>query len=76
MLILLIPLLIPLLFLLGIIFFIRRSLVAGAIFVFAAVFLNLFTQTFPFHPSYFVKTSQIKERQISILSYNIKVSIR
>lgn len=72
MLILLIPILIPLLFLLGIIFLIRRSLVAGAIFLFAAILINLYSQTFPFHPSYFVKTSQNNERQISILSYNIK----
>ena len=72
MLILLIPIIIPVLFLLGIIFLIRRSLVTSAIFVFAAILLNLYTQTFSFHPSYFVKTTQNNKCQIKILSYNIK----
>ena len=72
MLILLIPILIPFLFLLSILFFIRRSLIASAIFLFAAIILNYYTQTFPIHPSYFFNTPQKKDNNIRILSYNIK----
>ena len=72
MLILFVPILIPSLLLLSIFFFIRRSLIAGAIFLFAAILLNYYTQTIPFHPSYFYSSSEKKENQIRILSYNIK----
>ena len=72
MLILLVPILIPFLFLLSILFLIRRSLIAGAIFLFAAIILNYYTQTFPVHPSYFFNTPQKKYNNIRILSYNIK----
>lgn len=72
MLILLVPIIIPLFLLLSVLFFIRRSLIAGAIFFFAAIILNYYTQTFPLHPSYFYTTSEKKENQIRILSYNIK----
>lgn len=72
MFILFFPLLIPILFLFSIFYFIRRSLIAGAIFFFAATILNYYTQTFPLHPSYFYTTSEKKENKIRILSYNIK----
>ena len=72
MLILLFPIIIPLFLLLSVLFFIRRSLIAGAIFFFATIILNYYTQTFPFHPSYYYTTSKKIENQIRILSYNIK----
>ena len=72
MLILLVPLLIPSLILISIILFIRRSLIAGAIFILTAILLNCITQTIPLHPSYFYNSSEKKENQIRILSYNIK----
>lgn len=72
MLILFVPIFIPSFLLLSVLFFIRRSLIAGAIFFFAATILNYYTQTFPLHPSYFFTTSEKKENQIRILSYNIQ----
>lgn len=72
MFILLIPIIIISFILLSILFFIRRSLIAGAIFLFAAIILNYYTQTFPVHPSYFFNTPQKKDNNIRILSYNIK----
>ena len=72
MLILLVPIIIILFILVSIFFFIRRSLIAGAIFLFVAVIINYYTQTFPFHPSYFYTSSGKKDNQIRILSYNIK----
>ena len=72
MLILLVPILIVSFILASIIFFIRRSLIAGAVFLFVAILLNYYTQTFPFHPSYFFNNSQKKDNNIRILSYNIK----
>ena len=70
--ILLIPIIIVFFILVSILFFIRRSLIAGAIFLFAAIILNYYTQTFPFHPSYYLNKPQKKENNIKILSYNIK----
>lgn len=72
MFILLIPIIISSFILLSILFFIRRSLIAGAVFLFAAIFLNYYTQTFPINPSYFFNSPQKKENNIRILSYNIK----
>lgn len=68
----LIPILIPSLLFLSIILIIRRSLITGAIFLFVAIILNYYTQTFPIHPSYFFNTPQKKDNNIRILSYNIK----
>ena len=72
MLILITPTLIILFLLLGILLFFRRSLLAGAIFLFASVLLNQYTQTFPLHPSYFFHSSSREHNQIRLLSYNIK----
>ena len=72
MFILLVPILIISFILISIIFFIRRSLIAGAIFLFVAIILNFYTQTIPIHPSYYFNTTQKKENSIRILSYNIK----
>ena len=72
MFILLIPIIIASFIILSILFFIRRSLIAGAIFLFAAILLNYFTQTFPLNSSYFYTSSSKKNNQIRILSYNIK----
>ena len=72
MFILLIPIIIASFIILSILFFIRRSLIAGAIFLFAAILLNYFTQTFPLNSSYFYTSSSKKKNQIRILSYNIK----
>lgn len=75
MLILLIPIIILLLLVLSIISFIRRSLIAGAIFLIAAIGINFYTETFPLHLSYFYnKMPHQKEdvNQIRILTYNIK----
>ncbi len=75
MLILLVPLIILLLFILSIISFIRRSLIAGAIFLIVAISINIYTESIPLHISYFTnKISQKKENkeQIRILTYNIK----
>lgn len=72
MLILLFPIIIFLFILVSIFFFIRRSLIAGAIFLFVAVIINYYTQTFPLHPSYFYTSYDKKDNQIRILSYNIK----
>lgn len=72
MLILLVPILIVSFILTSILFFFRRSLIAGAVFLFAALILNYYTQTFPVNPSYFFNTPQKKENNIRILSYNIK----
>lgn len=72
MFILLVPFLIILLFILSILFFIRRSLKAGAFFLFASLLFNYCTQTIPFHPSFLFNSFEKKENQIRILSYNIK----
>lgn len=72
MLIIFIPILIPFLLILSIFFLIRRSLIVGAIFFIITILLNYYTQTIPFHPSYFFTSSEKKENQIRILSYNIK----
>ena len=72
MLILFVPIIIILFILVSIFFFIRRSLIAGAIFLFAAFITNYYTQTLPLHPSYFYTSSDKKDNQIRILSYNIK----
>ena len=72
MFILLVPFLIILLFILSILFVIRRSLIAGAFFLFASLLLNYCTQTIPFHPSFLFNSFEKKENQIRILSYNIK----
>ena len=72
MLILLVPIIIISFLLVSSFFFIRRSLIAGAIFLFLTILLNYYTQTFPLHPSYFYTSSEKKDNQIRILSYNIK----
>ena len=72
MFILLVPFLIIILFILSILLFIRRSLIAGAFFLLASLLLNYYTQTIPFHPSFIFNSIQKKENQIRILSYNIK----
>lgn len=72
MLILFVPIIIILFILVSIFFFIRRSLIAGAIFLLAAFITNYYTQTLPLHPSYFYTSSDKKDNQIRILSYNIK----
>ena len=72
MLIIFIPILIPFLLVLSVYFLIRRSLIVGAIFFIITILLNYYTQTIPFHPSYFFTSSEKKENQIRILSYNIK----
>jgi len=72
MFILFVPLLIISFFLLSILFFIRRSLIAGAIFIFASIILNYYTQTYPFHLSYLFNSTHKNDNQIRVLSYNIK----
>ena len=72
MFVLFVPLLIISFFLLSILFFIRRSLIAGAIFLFASIILNYYTQTYPFHLSYLFNSTHKNDNQIRVLSYNIK----
>ena len=67
MLILFVPIIIILFILVSIFFFIRRSLIAGAIFLFVAVIINYYTQTFPFHPSYFYTSYDKKDNLIIAL---------
>ena len=66
--ILLIPIIIVFFILVSILFFIRRSLIAGAIFLFAAIILNSYTQTFPFHPSYYLNKPN-KDDFSALISY-------
>jgi len=75
MLILIIPPFLLILLILSIISFIRRSLIAGAIFFIACISLNYYTQTIPLHFSYFINELPQKkddEQHIRILTYNIK----
>ncbi len=75
MLILLIPTIIVFLLILSIISFLRRSLIAGAIFLVAAVVINIYTETIPLNPSYFINDlpqQKESEEHIRVLTYNIK----
>ncbi len=75
MLILLVPTIIVLLLIFSIISFIRRSLIAGAIFLIAALLINIHTETYPLHLSYFTNSishQKKDDQQIRILTYNIK----
>lgn len=70
MLILLIPVIIPLLLIAGIFFIIIRRYCLGAILIIGAIIANIYTQTYPLHPTYFTANKE-KTQDLRILIYNI-----
>lgn len=69
MFILITPILIPLLFIIGIILVLVRKYYLGAVAMISTIALNIFTESIPFH---FNNTKTIDDNNIKILTYNIK----
>lgn len=70
MLILLIPIIIPLLMIMGFFLIIRRRYYLGAILIIGAIIANHYTQTYPLHPTYFTANKE-KSQYLRILIYNL-----